>query len=69
MNERCSACNGMKQVYFNVDTDDGSPNWHDMWVSEFEEWKKGVDNRMGVIHIAKVVCLGCGILYDGSGMV
>ena len=69
MNDRCSACNGKKQVYFNVDTPDGPPKWNDMWVQEFKVWIKTFDNRMGVVHIAKVVCLRCGILYDGSGLV
>ena len=68
MNERCSACSGMKQVHFNVDTSDGAA-WRDMWVSDFKVWKEQVDDRMGVIRVAKVVCLRCGLLYDGSGLV
>ena len=69
MNDRCSACNGMKQVYFNVQTATEDIKWKDMWVSEFELFRDEIDNRMGAIEVAKVVCLRCGILYDGSGLV
>ena len=67
MNERCSACNGMKGLTFNYDTVDG-PVWkEDMWVEDFATFRDKVDDS--VIHIAKVVCLRCGILFDGSGLV
>ena len=69
MNERCSACNGMKGVTFNYDTVDG-PVWkEDMWLEDFGAFKESIDDRMKVIKIAKVVCLRCGLLYDGSGLV